>query len=76
MAGSLAAQTPNDFFKKGTPTFITGTAGDERADRASKTQVVIIRDLLFLAAREPACANAGTNAGAMEAAFQTALGQR
>ena len=55
LAGSLAAQTPsttpNDFFKRGTPTFIVGTAGDDQADRAIKAQAAMIRDLLFPAAK-------------------------
>ncbi len=48
---SLAAQapssTPNDFFKRGTPTFIVGTAGGEQADRAIRAQAGMVRDLLF-----------------------------
>lgn len=55
LAGSLVVQpsaaTPNDFFKRGTPTFIVGTAGDDRADRAIRAQAVMIRDLLFPAAK-------------------------
>ena len=55
LAGALIAQitgaTPNDFFKRGTPTFVVGTAGDDHADRAIKAQAAMIRDLLFPAAR-------------------------
>jgi len=47
LPGSLAAQTPNEFLKRGMPTFIVGTAGDDRADRAVNAQVILIRDLLF-----------------------------
>jgi hypothetical protein len=51
LPGSLVAQPPsptaNDFFKRGRPTFVVGTAGDELADRAIKAQVAMIRDLLF-----------------------------
>jgi len=42
-----AAATPNDFFKRGTPTFIVGTAGDDLTDRAIRNQAAMLRDLLF-----------------------------
>lgn len=55
LTSALVAQTPSathsDFFKRGTPTFVVGTAGDDQADRAIKAQVVVIRDLLFPAAK-------------------------
>ena len=51
LTDALIAQTPSathdDFYKRGTPTFVVGTAGDDRADRAIKAQVAMIRDLLF-----------------------------
>jgi hypothetical protein len=40
-------RTINEFFTQGTPTFIVGTAGDDAADRAIRTQASMIRDLLF-----------------------------
>lgn len=55
LAGAFVAQTPaatpSDFFKRGTPTFVVGTAGDDHADRAIKAQAAMIRDLLFPAAK-------------------------
>jgi len=49
--GAQAPASPNDFFKRGTPTFVVGTAGDDRADRAIKAQAALIRDLMFPAAK-------------------------
>lgn len=43
-------QTPNAFFARGAPTFVVGTLGDERCDRAVKGQVELMRDLVFHAA--------------------------
>lgn len=55
LTGALVAQTPsatpNDFYKRGTPTFVAGTAGDEHADCAIKAQAAMIRDLLFPTAK-------------------------
>ena len=39
--------SPNDFLSRGAPTFVLGTAGDDRADRAIAAQVNLIRNLLF-----------------------------
>jgi hypothetical protein len=39
--------TPNDFLARGTPTFVVGTAGDDRADRCIAAQVALIRGMLF-----------------------------
>jgi hypothetical protein len=51
LIGMFVAQnspaTPNDFFKRAMPTFIVGTAGDDRADQAIRAQATLIRDLLF-----------------------------
>jgi hypothetical protein len=41
------ATTPNELLQRGTPTFVIGTAGDARADRAVRAQVELIRALLF-----------------------------
>lgn len=49
-AGSLAtgdAATPNAFFARGKPTFVVGTLGDEKCDRAVAAQVRLIRELVF-----------------------------
>ncbi|MFQ5809213.1 MAG: hypothetical protein ACE5JM_06310 [Armatimonadota bacterium] len=43
--GSFA--TPNDFLGRGTPTFVVGTAGDDRADRCIVAHVDLIRGMLF-----------------------------
>ncbi len=43
--------TPNDFFRRGMPTFVVGTAGDERSDREIRGQAELIRGLLFPTAR-------------------------
>lgn len=42
-----SVETPNAFFARGTPTFIVGTAGDERCDRAVAAQVELVRAQLF-----------------------------
>lgn len=42
--------TPNDFLKRGTPTLVVGTAGDDPTDRAIKGQAAMLRDRLFPAA--------------------------
>lgn len=42
-----APTTPNELLQRGTPTFVVGTAGDDRADRAVRAQVELIRGLLF-----------------------------
>ncbi|NUO53032.1 MAG: hypothetical protein HOV80_29650 [Polyangiaceae bacterium] len=39
--------TPNEFYAAGTPTFVVGTAGDERSDRAIRTHVEWIRATFF-----------------------------
>lgn len=44
------AETPNSFFARGTPTFVVGTAGDERCDRAIRGQVDLMRELGFKSA--------------------------
>ncbi|MBI5489380.1 MAG: hypothetical protein HY905_18755 [Deltaproteobacteria bacterium] len=38
--------TPNEFLARGIPTFVLGTAGDDRADHIVATQVGMVRDLL------------------------------
>ncbi len=43
-------RTPNELFARGTPTFVLGTAGDDRSDAAIAAQAGMIRDLLFPAA--------------------------
>ena len=43
--------TPNQFFAKGTPTFIVGTKGDDTADRLIRGEVEFIRNLLFPGAK-------------------------
>src|SRR5688572_26720390 len=49
LLGSAAqsVETPNAFFARGTPTFVVGTAGDERCDRAVAAQVELVRGHLF-----------------------------
>jgi hypothetical protein len=42
-----APRNPNDFFASGPPTFVIGTAGDDRADQGIAAQAGVIRDLLF-----------------------------
>ncbi|MDP6369890.1 MAG: hypothetical protein QF615_09785, partial [Planctomycetota bacterium] len=44
---ALETLTPNSFLAQGTPTFIVGTAGDDRADRQIRAQARFMRDLLF-----------------------------
>ncbi len=44
-------RTPNEFLARGTPTFVVGTAGDDRSDAAIAAQAGMVRDLLFPAAR-------------------------
>lgn len=44
---AVAATTPNDFLARGAPTFVLGTAGDDRADREIAGQVALIQGLLF-----------------------------
>ena len=51
VAALASPGTPNGFLAGGTPTFIVGTAGDERSDRAIAAQVELIRGLLFPGAR-------------------------
>ncbi len=43
----LESLTPNGFLARGTPTFVVGTAGDEREDRLLRSQARFLRDLLF-----------------------------
>ncbi len=45
-----AAVTPNDFLARGLPTFVLGTAGDDRADQRIAGQVALVRGLLFASA--------------------------
>jgi hypothetical protein len=40
-------RTPNEFLVRGTPTFVLGTAGDDRADRGIAAHVGMVRDVLF-----------------------------
>jgi hypothetical protein len=42
--------TINEFFARGTPTFVLGTAGDPRSDRAIAGQVELVRGLFFTTA--------------------------
>lgn len=39
--------TPRTFFAAGTPTFVVGTAGDERVDRAIAGQAELLRSMVF-----------------------------
>jgi hypothetical protein len=39
--------TPTTFLAEATPTFVVGTAGDDRCDRAIRGQAAMIRSLLF-----------------------------
>ncbi|MBK7876719.1 MAG: hypothetical protein IPJ77_13405 [Planctomycetes bacterium] len=41
------AQAPNPFFQRGTPTFVRGTAGEERTDKVLAAQVELIRSMAF-----------------------------
>jgi hypothetical protein len=44
---AVARPTPNEFLTGRAPTFIVGTAGDDRADRATAGQARLLRDTLF-----------------------------
>jgi hypothetical protein len=46
-AAPPANTTVNDFFARGTPTFIAGTAGDDRADDAIAAQIDLVRSQVF-----------------------------
>lgn len=46
-AQALPAATPNEFLARGVPTFILGTAGNEREDRDVEIQARMVRDLFF-----------------------------
>jgi hypothetical protein len=50
-AEELAATTPNDFLRRGVPTFVIGTSGDDRSDRVIRSQAELVRNLLFPQAR-------------------------
>jgi hypothetical protein len=54
--------TINQFFGRGTPSFVVGTAGDDVADRAIVGQVALIRDAVFPSAE--VVADASVDAGA------------
>lgn len=43
--------TVNDFYARGVPSFVLGTAGDARADRAIAMQVELIRSMIFPSAQ-------------------------
>ena len=45
------ATTPNDFYARGLPTFVVGTAGDEMADRGVAGQVKLVRGMAFPTAK-------------------------
>ena len=45
-----APVTPSEFLARGLPTFILGTAGDDRADQRIAAQVGLVRGMLFAAA--------------------------
>ncbi len=45
-----APVTPSDFLARGLPTFVLGTAGDDRADQRIAVQVGLVRGLLFSSA--------------------------
>ena len=51
--GDPPAVTVNQFLQRGAPTFILGTAADDRADRAVAIQVDLIRNLLGGSASVP-----------------------
>ncbi len=40
-------RTPNDLLSAGGPTFVAGTAGDDRADREVRAQIAMLRGMLF-----------------------------
>jgi hypothetical protein len=44
-------RTPNEFFARGKPTFITGTAGDDFSDKVIAGQVELVRGQLFPASQ-------------------------
>jgi hypothetical protein len=44
---AVARPTPNEFLAGRTPTFIVGTTGDDRADRAIAAQARLVRDSVF-----------------------------
>ncbi len=44
-------RTPNEFFARGTPTFVLGTRGDDEADRAILGQVELVHESFFQAAK-------------------------
>lgn len=50
-AARAAAQSPNEFLKRGLPTFVRGTAGEDVTDRVLAAQVELLRGMLFPAAR-------------------------
>ncbi|HSK05698.1 MAG TPA: hypothetical protein VK932_30830 [Kofleriaceae bacterium] len=45
------AVTPGEFFRRGLPTYIVGTSGDDRSDRAIAGQADLVRSLLTPGAR-------------------------
>ncbi|MEW6074249.1 MAG: hypothetical protein AB1726_16855 [Planctomycetota bacterium] len=45
--GAEEPATPNELLAAGPPTFVVGTAGDEKANRAMAGQALFVRDLLF-----------------------------
>lgn len=42
-----ASASINEFVARGTPTFVLGTSGDDRADRAIASQVELVKNLVF-----------------------------
>ncbi|MBI5364873.1 MAG: hypothetical protein HZA53_16975 [Planctomycetes bacterium] len=47
LAARAAAQSPNEFLKRGTPTFVRGTAGEDVTDKVLAAQVELLRGMLF-----------------------------
>ena len=47
VADGLEGTNPNAFLRRGQPTFVVGTSGDDRCDREIRRQAELIRDLLF-----------------------------
>lgn len=47
----VPAKTVNEFYARGTPTFVLGTAGDDAADRGVAMQVDLIRSMVFSTAQ-------------------------
>ncbi len=43
--------SPNEFLRRAAPTFVVGTAGDDRSDREIRSQAELVRDRLFPMAR-------------------------